>query len=541
MLLFIVVCGVILACYAWALIVVDPQQPIWWTRQVLLLCLVVAAIAGRSLVGFHPVTRPKHPIWHPALPYFLIVLAAILPYMPSLRVGFLSDDFGLAWAAREADSALDAMTSEAFISFFRPIPLLLWWIGDRVWHGNSLGYHVLSLLVHTVNSILVFLLGRRLIGSVLGGLLAALVFAIHPLHIEPVTWLAANSDLLCTSFCLASLLALERRLATNTTRFAGILASLTFFILALFSKEAAFALPAIAILRLALDERPGIRARLRTVGGAYLVVLLAYGAFRFSILRGIGGYSLPLSFWNTVFPSQPLLVIGDFFFPIHTTLFSHEFNRWLQYVIAGALHRVPGRRLWLWLGFLFLASVPTWLFRWQGSAALEWSRFAYLPTIGLCWLFGDLYAARGQNRRGAFPAFVILVGLIVLTLWYQTPWIRATRLANETIAAGVSLVTQLTTSAGPPSLYVADLPQEIHGAPVFANCYPQALNLATGQFITTQVVSERPRAGIHPDVMAATPLRPGEYLVSWDAQKGDLRIIRTGTSRSALISPEEMP
>ena len=39
--------------------------------------------------------------------------------------------------------------------------------------------------------------------------------------------------------------------------------------------------------------------------------------------------------------------------------------------------------------------VPTWLFLWRQSAATEWSRFAYLPTIGAAWLFGDLCAARG--------------------------------------------------------------------------------------------------------------------------------------------------
>ena len=527
-----------------ALRLVDPFEPTSWSYQVLTLCLLVAAIAGRALLPFRsPEGERRDLAWPTPVLWSAILLAALLPYLQTLKVGFLSDDFGLAAAVRQAAGPLDAMGSDAFRSFYRPLSLLLWWLGDHLWHGAPLGYHAVALLLHGLNALLVYALGRRLIGSAYAGLMAALLFAVHPLHVEPVTWLAAGSDLLCATFSLLSLLALEASLGAVSRRAKAALmaAALAAFLLALLSKEGALALPGVVALRLALDPRSERRAKTISFTGLYAFVLAIYLAARASALGGIGGYAMPLTIWNTLFPSAPLLMIADFLFPVHRTLFAAHLTSWLWWLVLIAmalatlwwllsLDRVPARRLWLWLGFLFLLAVPTWLFRWQPSASLEWTRFAYLPTIGLALLFGDLSAGRGRAPRGRIiPSLLILAAAAALTLWYVTPWREASRLASRAVASGLTMLDELKTDHQPPVLYVSDLPQAWHGVPVFANCYPQALILASGHPVPVRVISDLPRSGgIHPDVMAVSRLKPDEHIVSWDPKSETLRLLRRG-------------
>ena len=186
-------------------------------------------------------------------------------------------------------------------------------------------------------------------------------------------------------------------------------------------------------------------------------------------------------------------------------------------------------------------SVPTWLFLSRQSAATEWSRFAYLPTIGAAWLFGDLCAGRGW-RRSAPTAAAILAVAAALTICYITPWLQAGRISSQVVAAGVELVDRLSTNGEPPTLYVTDLPAAWRGAQVLAYSYPQALNLAVGHPVRVRMVTSRPGAGgIHPDVMAHWTLKPGEHLVSYNTRSHTMKITRSGQDPALPDSRREMP
>jgi len=545
---FIIASALVLAIIVYARRFVDPFKPTALSYQCLALCLLAVAIAGRALLGYRAretdpgnLALPARVVWP------VLIVAAVLPYLQTLRVSFLSDDYGLLAAMHAARSPLDALHSDAFVTFYRPLTLLLWWLGDRLWHGAPLGYHALSLILHALNALLVYGLGRRLTASAYAGFMAALLFAVHPLHVEPVTWLAASADLLCATFAVSSLLLLEVGLTTpapSRQRFA-FAGALTAFLLALLSKEAALALPGFVALRGALVKGPRRTRRAITLGAAYSVVLIAYLALRSAALGGVGGYRMPLSVWNTVFPSAEMLMLGDFLFPVHRTLFSSALGpiMWPAALVlmAGAalwwllgLERVPADRLWLWLGFFLLTAVPAWVFLWRPSASLEWTRFAYLPTIGLAWLFGDICFGRGPTMRSSGAvAGAIIIAFAALTVWYVTPWRQAGRMGDSALKGGVRLVGELYANEGrDPTLYVSDLPEAWYGAPIFTNCYPQALNLAIGRPLAIWVVSARQdRALVHPETMAASVLSPGEHLVRWDSDARRFDIVRTGGPR----------
>ena len=528
---------------------VEPSQPIAWSYQVLTLCLLAAVIAGRALLGFEPkdavsAEPPSLPRWA----WLPVLLAASLPYLSTLRVGFLSDDYGLLSVARSLSSPLQsAAHSEAFVAFHRPFAVFVWWLGTKLWAGSPVGYHALSLALHSLNAVLVYLLARRLITSTYAGLMAGLLFALHPIHVETVTWLAASTDLLCTAFGLSSLLLLERSFSSPSRagQSAFLASALLAFLLALLSKEAALALPGVVLVRLALLNSKSPARRPLTLVGAYAAILLAYGLWRVLTIGGLGGYALPLTFWNTIFPSAPLLMLGDFLFPVNRSLFLAALPLWSLWIAiaimalgafwwARGTSLIPGRRLWLWLGFLVLLAVPTWIFLSHQSSSTEWNRFAYLPTVGLAWLFGDLCAARGP-RRSAPVAAAILIIAAALTIWTITPWRQAGRMSSRAVAAGADLVRELSHDGTPSTLYVTALPSSWYGAQVLAYSYPQALSLAVGRPVPVRMVTTTPGAGgIYPDVMAHWKLKPGEYFVSFDPHTGAMRVLRSGDRASPL-------
>ena len=76
-----------------------------------------------------------------------------------------------------------------------------------LWPG---GFHLTNALFHAVNVLLLFLVFKRFSGKVWPSAIAAVLFAIHPLHVESVAWIAERKDVLCAFFCLLTLGAYER-------------------------------------------------------------------------------------------------------------------------------------------------------------------------------------------------------------------------------------------------------------------------------------------------------------------------------------------
>jgi len=540
--------------------ITDVPAALGWSAQVLLLCLVITAGAGRVLLGPSPRAAERAGsgrIWDLLAGWPVVALAAIVPYLRSLGAGFLSDDFGLYYGASHATSVGHVLSTQALPGFLRPMAILLWWVGAKLWGGAPAGYHAMSLLLHATNAVLVCLLGRRWIGSAYGGFLAGLLFALHPLHVEAVVWASCSPDLLCTCFCLLSLLGAEVALTAATRRrcVAAMAAGCAAFWLALMSKEAALALPGVVFLlallrddsgrwpfrtpkRLSGFQQQALRATALTA--PYVLLIVGYLAWRLASLGSLGGYQVRLNLWNTLFPSAPLRHLAVFFFPVNRMLVGALHQPWLYYAMALAmvaglhwwlrhLSYLPGKRLVLWVGFLFVTAVPVWAFP-TATPDLQHSRFSYLPTIGLAWLFGDLCAGKGANwrRSGGFAlATLVLAG--ALTAWYVSPWIAAHRQAEKITAAATKLLGRLEHRQEHFILYVQGMPNSYLGAQLFANCLPQAVSLGLGREAPVRAITEG--GEVSGAIVALSTLLPGEYLAAWQNRSGEFAVLRSGGSQ----------
>jgi Flp pilus assembly protein TadD len=189
-----------------------------------------------------------------------------------------------------------------------------------LWGDRPFGYHLTNILLHTLVSVLVYLVLARIFPGKNGVAFAsALVFAVHPVHAESVAWIAGRTDLIATLFMVASLLALSSAPGRR-----GCLAlSLLSFLVALFSKESALVFPLIAAAYLAAFcpgwARP-LRLRLILL---YTVCVAAYLAVRFGPAEVKAGPAGVLMLWETVFSSCAtlFLYVGKLALPVRLSAY----------------------------------------------------------------------------------------------------------------------------------------------------------------------------------------------------------------------------
>ncbi|MCF8061581.1 MAG: tetratricopeptide repeat protein [Deltaproteobacteria bacterium] len=157
---------------------------------------------------------------------------------PHLRGGFTAE--GVAWAFRATRSG--HWHPLTWLSHMLDVELFGLWAG---------GHHLMSLLIHLANTLILVGLLERLTGSFWRSLTVAALFAFHPLHAETVAWVADRKDLLSTGLALLSVRAYVAY--TRDTRAIAYLLSFSMFALALMAKSMVVTLP---VLLLLLDYWP---------------------------------------------------------------------------------------------------------------------------------------------------------------------------------------------------------------------------------------------------------------------------------------------
>ena len=136
-----------------------------------------------------------------------LVASSAISYWPSLGGGFIWDDETLI-----TKNSIVQSSSGLYRIWFTTEPIDYWpvtntsfWLEWRIWGANPTGYHVTNLVLHVLNSLLIYAILQRL--SIPGAFLAAWLFALHPVNVESVAWIAQRKNTLSLFFFLLSLLA----------------------------------------------------------------------------------------------------------------------------------------------------------------------------------------------------------------------------------------------------------------------------------------------------------------------------------------------
>lgn len=147
---------------------------------------------------------------------------------------------GLTWlGAKWAMSATEA-------GFWHPLTWLSLMLDRELFNFNAGGFHWTNVILHLINTLLLFILLGAATDAPLRSAFVALLFAIHPLHVESVAWVSQRKDLLCTLFGFASLWAYVKYVkAPGWRRYFLVI---IFFILGLMSKPMIVTFPFVMLL-----------------------------------------------------------------------------------------------------------------------------------------------------------------------------------------------------------------------------------------------------------------------------------------------------
>jgi hypothetical protein len=148
----------------------------------------------------------RRPADRTLLTVLLIVCCTFLAYLPALDGGLLWDD--AAHVTRPDLRSLHGLwriwSDLGATQQYYPLLHSAFWMEYKLWGDATLGYHLANLLLHAAAAILVMLIMRRL--GLPGGWLAALIFALHPVCVESVAWIAEQKNTLSTVFYLSAAL-----------------------------------------------------------------------------------------------------------------------------------------------------------------------------------------------------------------------------------------------------------------------------------------------------------------------------------------------
>jgi tetratricopeptide (TPR) repeat protein len=317
-------------------------------------------------------------------------------------------------------------------NFYRPLHIFSYWLIWRVAGPNPTAYHFFQWLLYMATGLVVFQIGREIVGNDLAALAGSLLWLLHPLHVEAVAWIAAVPDMGCGFFyLLAFLLFLRAEKAESGSVARHALAALAYFP-ALFFKEAAFSFPLLVIAYwFFFSNAVEPWGRRAACWGMCAGAAVVYSLVRVAALGHFIGSGRLWKIPPKILAAA-LGLLGQharlFFWPVHLNVF-HTFEPdsslrslwpWLTLLVlvgAGALRkRQPV------LGFLVVwwavTLIPCLDVR-QLSFPLLAERFSYLPSVGLCLALAYFCLAwLPQRLPRARLAPVVLPALgLVMCFW----------------------------------------------------------------------------------------------------------------------------
>jgi tetratricopeptide (TPR) repeat protein len=397
--------------------------------------------------------RPRHAT---ALVLGAVALVALVVYANALRNGYALDDDPIIWNNRVVHGLgdlhgllLGPYWTESG-ELYRPVTLVSFALGWAL-HGPSPAWmHALNVLLHAACSALVALLVLRLRGGRTAALLAGLLFAVHPVHVEAVANGVGRAEILATIFVLAGCLVYLGGSPRAPGRIAAVAA---LYFLALGSKEISVAFPALLLVLDALrargERKPARRILLDNLPllAGLTLTLAGYLALRVVATDGLVGTD-PAPYLVHVSASQRVATAVRLW-PEYLRLLlwpadlSAEWGPDTIRVVGWSSPRV-------WFGAavgvaLAACAVLSWRRNRWVAAAVGWlalavlpvsnlifpigvllsERSLYLPSVALAFLFPPLVAAvRGERRESrtlGLAAAGVLLALAAARTWTRTP------------------------------------------------------------------------------------------------------------------------
>jgi protein O-mannosyl-transferase len=370
-----------------------------------------------------------------------LVLAAVLLYTASIRGDFVYLDhleitnnpivsnINLALQGFTHPATNIVLAGRGY--YYRPLYFLALATIYRLVGSQPWAFHLFQIALFGATSYLVFLMALEFFSSVWVAFFGALLWLVHPAHVEAVAWISSLCDVGCAFFLVLALLLFVRAEKQARPRFMPhVVAAFTFFG-ALLLKEMAFALPLLLLAYWFFVAPPESWKARAARFSPYVCVFVVYVALRREALGRLtaGGDAIAIS---SSLLARSITLLGAhtriFLWPSHLTLartiglFSNSYLPWPVVLVVALSFAFAVRKRWPLLTFLIscwpLALIPVLDVR-QLTPPYLADRFSYLPSIFLC--LGLSYALIGlltrTGRATSFRRLPALAASVLIVVW----------------------------------------------------------------------------------------------------------------------------
>jgi protein O-mannosyl-transferase len=321
---------------------------------------------------------------------------------------------------------------------YQPLTVLSLALNYQYGKLDPFGYHLENVILHLLNTILVFLfiflLTRR---NLLMAVIVSLFFGIHPMHVESVSWISERKDVLYVFFFLAGLITYLRYSESKKTTWYFF--TLLFFILSCLSKEMAIVFPAILLL---IDYLKGVKWNkkifIEKIPFFFLAIIV--GVIEIKIQSGNAGYNVKnfSAFHRLLFASYASIIyIAKLFVPYKLSAFYpypdaiirkgipliYYFSPFILIGMLGVLFYFflkKEKAIVFGLLFYFVSVVLVLQFI-PINPGITPDRYSYLSYIGLLFIVAHLFNKIWQRKRGILASIkypftmLLIIGSVVFS------------------------------------------------------------------------------------------------------------------------------
>jgi protein O-mannosyl-transferase len=393
--------------------------------------------------GHPPVTARRHSSTHPL---WICLVLVVLNLFVFARVGgfefvnwddpsYITENIhvqqGLSW------STVRWALTTAHSPYWHPLTWLSHLLDVSLFGLDPGGHHLTNLLLHIVNSLLLFGLLRRLTGHEWRSAFVAAIFAVHPLHVESVAWVTERKDVLSTCFLLLTIGAYSSYVRKPSRGRYAVMSVL--FVLALMSKPMVVTLPVLLLLldiwplgRVGAGSERAVWGWLlvekipvlvlaaatsvatvmvqRRVGAMASLAALSWTARLSNAIVGYGEYV-----WKTIWPANLAAFYPFRDYPVPLVVAVAVALGAVTIVAVALRQRTPALLVgWLWF---VIALLPVTGLLQAGEQRIA-DRFMYVPMIGLLmiltWGLPALFEQSDDRERARSRAVLAVASTLVV-------------------------------------------------------------------------------------------------------------------------------
>lgn len=394
----------------------------------------------------------------------LLIIFTLLAYIKIFQAEFVYDDF--AFIVNNKDIQSFKPFSKFFLSpdiftgsnysdqgggkNWRPVASFAFAAQYALFGKNPSGFHAVSIFLHILNLILVYLLVMKITKRVSVASIVAALWALHPTATEAVSWVANQSSLIFLSFFILAILVILKYNDNRKKFFLWI--SYFLFILSLLTKETAlggiFIIPFVFLLAYGNLSKINLRKILLN-SLPFFLLGLAYFYAHYKVLGVLGDHALRGSFWGNLLVAPTVFnkYISLLIYPVNLLLNYHSYplpsgigdprviSGVLLFSILAFLFYIGLKKRWfdfifgiIWfLAFLLpvLQIIP--------FQDIIGERFLYAPALGFFLMIVLGLAKTAFKKVGLGILILILPAFFILTYSRNNDWVNSEKLWNNVL------------------------------------------------------------------------------------------------------------